>query len=321
MKISIIIVSYNEKQYIEETIHSCLFQKMPYDYEIIIGDDGSSDGSIELIQQYKEKYPSIISYFIMDRNDVTNIIPSIRVSNVLKRAFELARGEYITVISGDDLLLNSKKLKKQIEFLDKNSRYVSCYTDFKKFGLNQDDLVCKMKSTLTRPTFWSQQYVHISCFVFRRKKVVGNLLDRFCDDTGLIFSIFKAGKSRHIKGIDFGYRQRDASIMHESDDLELSILELMLYQDVLNKGGYEKSSLSRFSRPLEYVNNHKEKLSNSKYQKYLLSCSKCNNNLLNEILNDENNYYYRKVIMSKVYKKFFAVLRKLETVKGILLEH
>ena len=51
-EISIIIVSYNEIEYIEEAIESCLSQKGINDYEIIIGDDGSTDGSINLINEY-----------------------------------------------------------------------------------------------------------------------------------------------------------------------------------------------------------------------------------------------------------------------------
>ena len=52
-------MSYNEKEYLEEAIQSCLCQDVS-DFEIIIGDDGSSDGSIELFEAYAAKFPKII---------------------------------------------------------------------------------------------------------------------------------------------------------------------------------------------------------------------------------------------------------------------
>ena len=85
MKLSIVIVSYNEKEYLPEAIESCLNQDCDFPFEIIIGDDGSDDGSIELIKQYQSCYPDKIRYFVMDRPESKDIIPALRVSNVIKR--------------------------------------------------------------------------------------------------------------------------------------------------------------------------------------------------------------------------------------------
>ena len=57
IKISIILVSYNEKQYLIDALESCIKQNIECNYEIIIGDDGSDDGSIDIIKEYKSRYP------------------------------------------------------------------------------------------------------------------------------------------------------------------------------------------------------------------------------------------------------------------------
>ena len=176
MKLSIIIISYNEEKYIVDAIKSCLNQKCNFDYEIIIGDDGSNDGSIDVIKEYSEKYPDIIKYFIMDRENVSDVIPSIRVSNVIKRACSIAKGEYITILSGDDLFVNENKFNLQVNFLDNNSKYSSCYTDFKKFWNDGTEENCIYKGSDSRAIFWSGKYVHISCFMFR-KDCVNNILN------------------------------------------------------------------------------------------------------------------------------------------------
>lgn len=270
MKLSVVIVSYNEKKYLPQAIESCLNQDFSEDFEIIIGDDGSSDGSIELIKEYSEKYPEKIKYFVMDREPGIKPVPSFRVSNIFFRAFDMLKGEYIMCMSGDDYFCDMNKFSKQTKFLDEHKNYDSCYTGYKKVWDDGDEQVMPFVRHMSNAVFWSGDYAHISCFAFR-KNCLQNLLPRFSDDTGLIFSILKTGKSYAFKDVMFAYRQREKSIMHEADMLELSILELMIMQDVIEVGGYRKSSLSRFSRPLAYVLLHQEELDNIKYDKYIQS--------------------------------------------------
>lgn len=269
MKLSIIIVSYNEKKYLSEAIDSCLSQILSQEYEIIIGDDGSDDGSLDLIKQYAEEYQNI-KWFVMERGDVHDIIPSIRVSNVLKRAFSMSQGEYLMIMSGDDCLCDKYKCAKQIDILDSNLKYDSSYTDYKMFWDDGTEEIVKKRVSLSSSAFWGVSYVHISCFLFRRK-ILDNILVRFCDDTGLLFSILKTGKSKHISRLSFGYRQRDKSIMREADRMELSMLEILLAQDVMLSGGFRVGSLSRFSSPYIYIYRNRKRLAEKKYSKYITS--------------------------------------------------
>lgn len=65
--ISVIIISYNEREYLETALTSCLSQE-DVSIEILTGDDGSDDGSMELISSYERQYPDIVSSFVMDRS-------------------------------------------------------------------------------------------------------------------------------------------------------------------------------------------------------------------------------------------------------------
>lgn len=318
MKLSIIIASYNEKKYIKDAIESCINQKHNYDYELIIGDDGSDDGSLEIINEYEKNYPQIIKSFVMDRTDVGEIIASIRVSNLLKRAFEISNGEYIMVMSADDLLVDPLKIEKQVCFLDSHLKYVSCYTDFQNFWDDGKTEKIHMKKNLSRSLLWSFPYIHISCFLFR-KEIISNLLCRFCDDTGLTFSIIKTGHIKHLDCITFGYRQRDESIMHKADKMELCLLELSLYQDVLNSGKFSISSLSRYAKVIEYILINREKLKEVKYHKYIRSCSQYKNDILGMIVNYEKLSFFKKlkiknkILFGKIFREIFSliiVLRK-----------
>ena len=115
-KFSFIIISYNEKEYLTQAIESCLKQKLR-DFEIIIGDDGSSDGSLELIEKYAAKYPGVIRYFVSERTGVCtkDVIASLRVSAVITRALEMAAGEYCIILSGDDYFYENSFLNDAVE--------------------------------------------------------------------------------------------------------------------------------------------------------------------------------------------------------------
>lgn len=183
-----------------------------------------------------------------------------------------------------------------------------------------------LRSSIKNPSFWSKRYVHISCFIYRRE-VLKYILGRFCDDTGLNFSILKAGKSKHIQGIMFGYRQRNTSIMHEADKLELYILEVSLFQDILNHGGYLFSSFSRFAKPLLYVYQHRAEIENKKYEKYLRSGSMYDHDLLGQIKNYDKSGYRKKLKLQIflwkgiVFKFYFSWIRKLDTLFNIILKN
>ena len=65
--LSILVTTYNIEACIESTINSIFSEKIRYPYEILIGDDGSSDKSIEIIKSLRNKYPELIDYYVMPR--------------------------------------------------------------------------------------------------------------------------------------------------------------------------------------------------------------------------------------------------------------
>lgn len=285
MLLSVIIASYNEGKYISQAIESCLSQVGIDDYEIIIGDDGSSDNSLEIIKEYQNKYPDKIKYFVMDRDETGGVIGAIRASNVIKAGLAMAKGKYINVLSADDFFCDNQKFLKSIDLLekDKESKYAAVVSQYKKVwddGNEETALNFPMPFKL----FWSGGYIHISCFIFRsdvyRKKL---LLPRFCDDVGLIFSVGLLGEFYYIDCVMFAYRQRSGSIMHASDKLELCILEILVLQDILNVKERTLASLSRMRKHLVFLYKNRQALSNDKYLKYRISANKYENNILEKV--------------------------------------
>ena len=235
IKLSIIIVSYNEAEYLPECFESILKQNMDFDYEVIVGDDGSSDNSLEVIKSYQTKFKHF-SYFVQDREPgltKKNVIASVRASNVVFRALGMAQGQYVNLASGDDYFVDMDYFKKAVLFLDGHKKYSAYATTF--YCVYPDgSRECNDLRSRASFSFWHLQYIHCSCFVFRKlpKNV---LLKSFIDDCGLQYSIALNGKIKYVNEHSFAYRQREKSIMHSNDREELDLVEMLLFQDVLNK--------------------------------------------------------------------------------------
>ncbi len=92
--ISIIVPAYNAETYVSDTIE-CLLKQISIEYEIIIVDDGSQDGTYDVLKKYASEYPEIIRVFHKQNEGVTKA----RLYGVQK-----ARGEYIGFVDSDDMI-------------------------------------------------------------------------------------------------------------------------------------------------------------------------------------------------------------------------
>ncbi|MBE9601652.1 glycosyltransferase [Pedobacter sp. MC2016-24] len=118
MRVSVCCITYNHHLYITQALDSFLMQETDFDYEIIVGDDGSTDGTREIIEGYCRKYPGRIQ--LISHN------PNIGAINNQVDILKRASGRYIAMCDGDDFWTDKTKLQKQAEFLDGHADYVLC---------------------------------------------------------------------------------------------------------------------------------------------------------------------------------------------------
>ena len=286
-RISVVICSFNEKEFIKRAIQSVVAQKRDnFEIEIIIGDDGSNDGSIEYIEELEKNDIILmqlgngtIQHFVMQRTvDENNIIPSIRVSDVI-----IATGDYVCLLSADDFFCDDSKFKVALNFLESNPDYIAYVTGFQKTGFIKSKHFPCTKSAIG---YWSGEYLHISSFIFRRFKPE-LLLDRFCDDTGFEFTLATLGKWKFDKTITFAYVQRTGSIMHVSNKLELCILEMMLFQDIMNTDpGYmlRCATRARYCKRILICFFERETLKKPMYAKYINNCAMFDKDIIGTIV-------------------------------------
>ena len=137
--VSISCITYNHVQYISQCLDGFLMQKTSFPFEVLIHDDCSTDGTVEIIKEYEEKYPDIIKPIYEEENQYQQGKPS--GSAVWN--FPRARGKYIAICEGDDFWIDQFKLQKQVDILESNPDVTFVYTAFKTVDNNGAEIFRK----------------------------------------------------------------------------------------------------------------------------------------------------------------------------------
>lgn len=175
MKVSIMITCYNLRDEIDNAIQSVVDQLMPFDWELLIGDDGSTDGTIERIETWLKKKPNNVKMFVMERTS-TNEKNGIRAARNRANLLEHAKGDYLIFLDGDDNFIGTDKIKRQVDLLEKNE-YSKCSCCAHNIIAN--DIINKKKYKMANETikqgvfssidYWPSMYFHTNTILFRKK--------------------------------------------------------------------------------------------------------------------------------------------------------
>ncbi|MFW0992659.1 glycosyltransferase [Vibrio parahaemolyticus] len=129
-KVSVIITSYNQENYIVQAIDSVIKQEGCFDIELIVGDDCSTDKTSMIIEEYKEKYPELIH--VIDRKVNVGMLTN------MKECLSHASGKYIAFCEGDDYWITSSRLRKLVSFMRKNADFSMCFNSLLLYKEDND---------------------------------------------------------------------------------------------------------------------------------------------------------------------------------------
>lgn len=130
-KVSCHVITYNHINYISKCIDGILMQKTNFDFEIVIGDDVSTDGTREIVKEYASRFPDLIRLNLRDKRGTG--IPG---KENFMSTLEMCDGEYITLCDGDDYWTDPLKLQKQVDFLEQNKEYSICFHNVKYIDIS-----------------------------------------------------------------------------------------------------------------------------------------------------------------------------------------
>ncbi len=142
-KVSINITTYNHSKFIGKCLESVLVQKTNFPFEIILGEDESTDGTREICKEYAKMYPGKIRLFLRCRKDVKYLDgKAIGRFNFIENLKE-CKGQYIALLEGDDYWTDPYKLQKQVDLMESNPSLSICFHKaflLKGDGIEEDGL-------------------------------------------------------------------------------------------------------------------------------------------------------------------------------------
>lgn len=138
--VSVPIVTYNQAAFLREAIDSVLAQDYP-NLEIVVADDGSPDGTPDLVREYARAHPG---RFVLSLSPVNE-----GITRNQNRAMQTCTGKYVAWLAGDDLFLPGK-ISKQVAFMEANPDHAICYHDLDVFQ-SETGATIRRFSELDRP--------------------------------------------------------------------------------------------------------------------------------------------------------------------------
>lgn len=118
--VSIVVITYNQEQLLPKTLDALLAQQCDFPYEIIIGDDCSTDGTRDVIKKYADTNTCIKPIY----NEINLGLVSNYISTISNTS-----GQYIAMCDGDDIWVDEYKLAKQVNIMESNPEIGLVYTD------------------------------------------------------------------------------------------------------------------------------------------------------------------------------------------------
>lgn len=118
-EISVVVFTYNHEKYLRESLDSILAQKTRFTFEIVIGEDCSTDGTLAICKEYEQRFPDIVRIVTSERN--------VGASHNVARTLHAARGKYIAMLEGDDYWCDTRKLEMQASVLSHETKVALCY--------------------------------------------------------------------------------------------------------------------------------------------------------------------------------------------------
>lgn len=119
--VSIVCNAYNHEKYIRDALEGFVNQKTNFNFEVLIHDDASTDGTADIIREYEKKYPDIIKPIYQTENQYSKGF-KISIDYQIPRI----KSKYVALCEGDDYWTDPLKLQKQYDFMESHVDYTMC---------------------------------------------------------------------------------------------------------------------------------------------------------------------------------------------------
>ncbi len=244
VKLSIWMIVYNHENYLREALDSVFMQQVNFDFEVIIGDDCSSDNSRDIILEYQAKYPEIIFPLIHTEN--------VGVHKNVVLTLRACKGQYIALLEGDDYWTDPNKLQRQVDFLEKNQAFVM--SSHNTHDLNEidpsasrDTSVWPGDTILLENILEAGWFMRTNSLVFRNNLIAEYpewFFTHYSTDYMLQILIAKHGPVNFMQEVMAVYRRHEAGISNTNIEKQIgrywNVVDLLQVMDHYFEGKYHR---------------------------------------------------------------------------------
>lgn len=208
-KVSIISITYNQEKFIKQALDSFVIQQCDFSFEVIVADDGSTDGTRDIIREYAQKYPDIIKPLLREKN--------MGAWKNFVDAIGRAEGEYVALCEGDDYWVDPNKLQLQVDFLEKHPSYSMCFHPVRVFFENHemDDSIfptSNNQSDFTFEALLKANFIQTNSVMYRKQHYKEMATDVIPGDWYLHLYHAQFGKIGFIDKVMSTYRKHSGGI-------------------------------------------------------------------------------------------------------------
>jgi glycosyltransferase involved in cell wall biosynthesis len=155
---SVQMFAYNHAPYIRRAVDSVLAQQTDFPFEVVIGEDCSSDGTREMVMDYQRRFPDVVRVVTSGRNVGMH-------RNVL-RTQHACRGDFLAFCEGDDFWSDPTKLQTQVEFLRQNPSYGLVHSNYDEFEVGRNKL---RAGAITSPEPPDDEHAYLQVLLRQRR--------------------------------------------------------------------------------------------------------------------------------------------------------
>lgn len=123
--VSVVMMTFNREALVARALDHILSQKTAFPFEVVVGDDASTDGTRSILEAYKDRFPGQIKLRYAEKNE--------GVCQNFAKTYALCTGKYIATCDSDDYWVDSYKLARQVGFLEANLDYSLVTTGYVAF--------------------------------------------------------------------------------------------------------------------------------------------------------------------------------------------
>jgi glycosyltransferase involved in cell wall biosynthesis len=207
------MITYNHEQFILKAMEGVLMQETDFEYEFIISNDHSKDRTHEIIQGFLKTLPKAanIHYFHHEFN--------LGMMENFMFALKKCNGKYIALCEGDDYWIDSLKLQRQVDFLEKNSEYSMCFHNSEVINTNgekMERLFCNYNTSVFHGEDLLKRWLMPTASVVYRNTVDSDFPQYFNSSThgdlALFLYVAQNKKIKYLDSVMSVYRLNSGSV-------------------------------------------------------------------------------------------------------------